>query len=117
VKILALLKMSENVGEPPQELFEAMDATIKEVDASVRNLDTNGLLPTAQAATRLSVTAGTVTVVDGPFTESRELVGGYAYFDVDTFAEGVAAARKIFQVHVDTWPAWEGEIEVRQVMG
>lgn len=117
MKILALLKMDENVGEPPQALFAAMDTTIKEVEASVRNLDTNGLLPTAQAATRMSVTGGTVTVLDGPFAESRELVGGYAYFDVDTYAEGVAAAGKIFQVHVDTWPAWEGEMEVRQVMG
>ena len=117
MKILALLKMSEAVGEPPAALFEAMDVTIKEVDASVRNLDTNGLLPTADAATRITVTAGNVTVLDGPFAESRELVGGYAFFEVDTYAEGVEAARKILQVHVDHWSTWEGEIEVRQVMG
>jgi hypothetical protein len=117
MKILALLKMSETVGEPPAALFDAMDVAVKEVEATTRNLDTNGLLPTADAATRISVTGGQVTVLDGPFTESRELVGGYAFFEVDTFAEGVAAARKILQVHVDHWSTWEGEIEVRQVMG
>jgi hypothetical protein len=117
MKILALLKMSENAGEPPAALFDAMDATVKEIEATTRNLDTNGLLPTREAATRMTVTAGTTTVLDGPFAESRELVGGYAFFEVDTFAEGVDAARKILEVHTDHWPTWEGEIEVRQVMG
>jgi hypothetical protein len=117
MKILGMLKMNEQVGEPPAALFDAMDATVKEIEATTRNLDTNGLLPTADAATRITVTDGKVTVLDGPFTESRELVGGYAFFEVDTFAEGVEAARKIVQVHVDHWPTWEGEIEVRQVMG
>jgi hypothetical protein len=117
MKILALLKMSENVDEPPAALFDAMDVTIKEIEATTRNLDTNGLLPTADAATRISVTDRQVTVLDGPFAESRELIGGYAFFEVDTFAEGVEAARKILQVHVDHWSTWEGEIEVRQVMG
>lgn len=117
MKILAMLKMEEQIGEPPAELYDAMGVTIKEIEASVRNLDTNGLLPTAEAAIRLNVTSGRLTVLDGPFTESRELVGGYAFFEVDTFAEGVEAARKIVQVHLDHWPTWEGEAEVRQVLG
>jgi hypothetical protein len=117
MRVLMLLKMSENVGEPPEPLYAAMDQAIKEIESTSRIVDTNGLVPTAQAATRIRVTDNTATVLDGPFAESRELVGGYGLFEVGSYDEGLEAARKIVQVHVDHWPAWEGEAEVRQVMG
>jgi hypothetical protein len=112
-----LLKMSEQVGEPPESLFPAMDETIKDISKTVTIIDTNGLLPTADAATKIRVTDGKTTVLDGPFAESRELVGGYALVEVDSYEQAVEAARKIIQVHTDHWPTWEGEAEVRQVMG
>jgi hypothetical protein len=112
-----LLKMSEQVGEPPESLFAAMDETIKDISKTVTIIDTNGLLPTADAATRIRVTGGKTTVLDGPFAESRELVGGYALVETDTYEHAVEAASKIIQVHTDHWPTWEGEAEVRQVMG
>jgi hypothetical protein len=117
MRVLTLLKMSEQLGEPPAEMFPAMDAVIKEIDASLKLIDTMGLVPTSAAAARIRTTAGRTTVLDGPFTESRELVGGYAIVEVDTFAEAVEAARKIIQVHADLWPGWEGEAEVRQIDG
>ena len=117
MRALMLLKMSEQVGEPPESLFAAMDETIKEIEKTVRIIDTNGLVPTADAATRIRVTGGKTTVLDGPFAESRELVGGYALVEADTYADAVEATRKIVQVHLDHWPTWEGEAEVRQVMG
>jgi hypothetical protein len=116
MRVLTLLKMSEQVGEPPAELFEAMDRTIKEIDASLTLIDTNGLQPSAVAATVIHGSAGRVTTVDGPFTESKELVGGYAILEVETWAEAVEAARKIVAVHTDHWPTWEGSAEVRQIM-
>jgi hypothetical protein len=94
-----------------------MDETIKEIEKTTTIVDTNGLVPTADAATKIRVTAGKTTVLDGPFAESRELVGGYALVEVDTYEQAVEAARKIIQVHTDHWPTWEGEAEVRQVMG
>jgi hypothetical protein len=117
MRALMLLKMSEQVGEPPESLFAAMDETIKDLEKTTTIIDTNGLLPTAEAATKIRVTGGTTTVLDGPFAESRELVGGYALVEVDTYEQAVEAARKIIQVHTDHWPTWEGEAEVRQVMG
>ena len=117
MRALMLLKMSEQVGEPPESLFAAMDETIKEIEKTTTIIDTNGLVPTAEAATRIRVTGGKATVLDGPFTESRELVGGYALVEVDTYEQAVESARKIVQVHLDHWPTWEGEAEVRQVMG
>ena len=117
MRVLTLLKMSEQVGVPPEPLFAAMDETIKDIEKSVTIIDTNGLLPTAEAATKIRVTDGKTTVLDGPFAESRELVGGYALVETDTYEQAVEAARKIVQVHTDHWPTWEGEAEVRQVMG
>ena len=117
MRALILLKMSEQVGTPPEPLFAAMDETIKEIEKSVTIIDTNGLVPTAEAATKIRVTDGKTTVLDGPFAESRELVGGYALVETDTYEQAVEAARKIVQVHTDHWPTWEGEAEVRQVMG
>ena len=118
MRVLTLLKMRESgLGEPPAEMFTAMDAAIKEIDATMTIVDTNGLLPSGVAGTRIVSTDGRSTVLDGPFTESRELVGGYALVEADTYEQAVESARKIVQVHTDHWPTWEGEAEVRQIMG
>ena len=117
MRALTLLKMSEQVGQPPESLFQAMDETIKEIEKTVTIIDTNGLVPTAEAATKIRVTGGKTTVLDGPFAESRELVGGYAIVEVDTYQQAVDASRKIIEVHEKYWPGWEGEAEVRQIMG
>ena len=117
MRVLTLLKMSEQVGEPPAAMFEAMDRTIKEIDASLTLIDTNGLAPSAVAATVIHGSHGKITMVDGPFTESKELIGGYAFIEVETWAEAVEAARKIVAAHTDYWPEWEGSAEVRRVMG
>jgi hypothetical protein len=117
MRVLTLLKMSEQAGDPPAEMFAAMDETIKEIDASLTLVDTNGLLPSGVAGTRIVSSGGRSTVLDGPFTESRELVGGYAIVEVDTFQQAVDASRKIIEVHEKHWPGWEGEAEVRQIMG
>jgi hypothetical protein len=117
MRVLTLLKMSEQVGEPPAELFEAMDRVVKEIDASLTLIDTNGLVPSAVAATVITGSGGKITMVDGPFTESKELIGGYAFVEVETWEQAVEASRKIIAVHTDHWPGWEGSAEVRQVMG
>ena len=116
MRVLTLLKMAEDVGEPPAELFAAMDTVIKEIDASLTLIDTNGLLPSRHGV-RIRGDHGRMTVLDGPFTEAKELIGGYALVEVETFEQAVEASRKIVQVHTDHWPTWVGEAEVRQVMG
>jgi hypothetical protein len=116
MRVLSLIKMSEQAGQPPQELFDAMDEVLKEIDATITMIDTNGLLPSGVAGTKLISTGGRSTVVDGPFTESREIIGGYAIVEVETFQQAVDATRKIIEVHEKFWPGWEGEAEVRQIM-
>ena len=60
---------------------------------------------------------GRSTVLDGPFTEANELVGGYSICEVDTFEQAVEAARKFIAIHERAWPGWTGEAEVRQIAG
>jgi len=56
-----------------------------------------------------------VTVTDGPFTEAKEVVGGYAQFELKSKQEAIDAAVRFMELHKKYWPGWEGETEVRQM--
>ncbi len=58
---------------------------------------------------------GTITAVDGPFAEAKELVGGYAVVEVRSRAEAVELGRRLLQIHKDNWPGWEGSCEIRPI--
>jgi hypothetical protein len=60
---------------------------------------------------------GKVTGIDGPFAETREVVGGFAVFEVESKQEMIDATVKLMELHREHWPGWEGETEVRQVFG
>ena len=57
--------------------------------------------------------SGKITVMDGPFTESKEIVGGYAIIDAKSRDEALALARRFMELHKKHWPTFEGECEVR----
>ena len=75
-----------------------------------------GLGPTAQGA-RVRLSAGKVSVMDGPFTEAKEVIGGYAQFEFKTREEAIESAVRFMELHQKHWPGWEGETEVRQLYG
>jgi hypothetical protein len=56
---------------------------------------------------------GKITVVDGPFTESKEIVGGYSIIDAKSRDEALALARRFMELHLKHWPTFEGECEMR----
>jgi hypothetical protein len=56
---------------------------------------------------------GKITVVDGPFTESKEIVGGYSIIDAKSREEALALARRFMELHLKHWPTFEGECEMR----
>lgn len=78
-------------------------------------VEMGGLLPTALGA-RLRVSGGKLTVTDGPFSEAKEVIGGYAVYSVKTKDEAVEWARRFMNLHKQHWPGWEGETELRQLM-
>jgi hypothetical protein len=108
--------MREDAGEAPPALYEAMGKAIEDGFREGYLLDTGGLAPTVESKA-VRVRGGQLQVVDGPFTEAKEVVGGYAFIEARSLDEAVALASRIVQLHIDHWPGWEGESEIRQVVG
>jgi hypothetical protein len=80
-------------------------------------IDTGGLLPSSQGA-RIRVAKGKASVIDGPFAETKELVGGYAIFDLHSKEEAVKLGQEFMQVHADILgSSYEGELEIRPMFG
>jgi hypothetical protein len=117
MRFLTMIKSDESMpaGPPPPALFEAIGALGEQAARDGILLDQGGLLPSAAGAL-IRVADGNVTVFDGPFADAKELIGGYAMFDVRSKEEAVEQARRFMQVHADHWPGFEGVCEVRQVM-
>ena len=104
---------SRRPQEPPTpELMEAMHKLADREIKAGRMLDSGGLMPVASGA-QVRITDGKLSVVDGPFVETKELIGGYAIFELRDKEEAVAAAREFMQLHLDHMPGWEGTCEVR----
>jgi len=73
-----------------------------------------GLHPSSKGA-RVKFSGGKQTVTDGPFSEAKEVVGGYAVLEVNSRDEALEAAQSFMRLHQQHWPGWEGECEIRQV--
>ena len=116
MKFMMIVKHKEGQGFPPKELIDAIVRLSQEAVDSGTMLGSGGLLPTdSGAAVRLS--GGKITVKDGPFTEAKEIIGGYAQFELKSKEEAVQSAIKFMELHKQYWPGWEGETEIRQMMG
>jgi len=116
MRFLSLIKVDESLRDvqPPPALFEAMGQLIEETSKDGTLLDTGGLLPTS-AGVQVTLRDGQLSVVDGPFAEGREVVGGWAFMQARSKEEATEQARRFMQIHLDTWPGFEGTCEVRQV--
>ena len=115
MRFMTMLKFTENAfGPPPPGLSEAMGVYIEEGLRSGTVVELGGLRPSESGAI-VSLADGAIKVVDGPFTEARELIGGYAVIDVRSKAEAVENARRMMQIHADYWPGFSGSCEIRQV--
>jgi hypothetical protein len=115
MKFMMIVKHKEGQGFPPKELMDAIANKAAEAVKAGTMLGSGGLLPTsAGASVRLS--GGIISVVDGPFAEAKEVIGGFAQFEVGSKEEAVQGAVEFMELHKKHWPGWEGETEVRQMM-
>ena len=97
---------------PNPALKEAIQTMAEREVKAGRMLDTGALLPrTAGAEVRIK--DGKLSVIDGPFLETKEVVGGYAVFELKDKEEAVARAVEFMQLHLDHMPDWELSCEVR----
>jgi hypothetical protein len=114
MKFMMIVKHSEKQGPPPKALMDPIAKLAEESVKSGTMLGNGGLTSTAQGA-RVRVSAGKISVIDGPFTEAKEVVGGYAQFELKSKEEAVQSAVRFMELHKQHWPGWEGETEVRQM--
>jgi hypothetical protein len=111
MRILGMLRAdaSSEAGAPPsKELIERMGTFIEEVTKAGVMLATDGLHPSAKGK-RVKLAQGKFTVIDGPFTESKELIASYALFQVKTMDEAVHWTRRFLEV------LGRGECELRPI--
>ena len=114
MKYLTFIRHTESHREagPPPALMEAMG---KFVEKSLKEgilVDTGGLLPSKDGV-RVRLAGGKITVTDGPFTEMKEVIGGWAILETDTKAQAIRIATEFMELHRKHWPEFEGESELR----
>ncbi len=103
---------SQRQSPPPAALMEAMG---KFVERSLKDgtlVDTGGLLPSKDGA-RVRLASGKITVTDGPFSESKEVIGGWAILNANSKVDAIRIATEFMELHRKHWPGFEGESEVR----
>jgi hypothetical protein len=115
MRYLMMVKGPENAGPPPQGLIDAIAKLGEEGFKSGVLVETGGLGPSSLGA-RVRVSGGKISVTDGPFSEAKELVGGYAVYELKSKDEAIEYARRFMEVHAEHWPEWEGETELREVV-
>jgi hypothetical protein len=116
MQFMMIVKHAEKQGPPPKELIDAITKMSEEAAKAGTMRGSGGLAPTAQGA-RIRLSKGKLTVIDGPFTEAKEVVGGYAQFELKSKEEAIEGALAFMELHKKYWPGWEGETEIRQMMG
>lgn len=116
MRFMFMVKSAENLGPPPKELMDAMGKLVEDATKSGQMIAGGGLAPTAMSK-RVRLSRGQITVTDGPFTEAKEVVGGYAVLEFKSNEEALESALQFMELHKKYWPSWEGVSEIRQVFG
>ncbi len=108
MRFLSIYKTVERNSPPSQEEMSKMGKLIEESMKAGTLLATEGCLPSALGA-RVRISGDKVTVTDGPFTESKELIAGFALLQANSKEEAITIAKQFLQV------VGAGECELRQI--
>jgi hypothetical protein len=103
---------SERPTVPTPALMEAMGKLADREIKAGRMIDSGGLMPLSTGA-HVRIRDGELSVLDGPFVEAKEMIGGYAIFELRDKEEAVAAAVEFMQLHKQHMPGWDGTCELR----
>jgi hypothetical protein len=104
-------------NEPPTPtLIEAMHDLAKREVAAGRMIYDGGLMPPSMAK-QLELAKGKLRVLDGPFAETKEVIGGFAVFELPDMEAAVESAGRFLDLHRQHAPGWEGRCEIRQIAG
>jgi len=116
MRFMTMVKAAETSGPPPAALQGAIAKLGEEATRAGVMVDMGGLYPSATGV-RVRLAGGKLTVTDGPFTEAKEVIGGYAVFELTSKQEAIEWTRRFMELHQAHWPGWQGETELRQMFG
>jgi hypothetical protein len=116
MRFMYIVKHPGQAGNPTPELLQAMHKLADRETKAGRMLDNGGLMP-VQTGAQVRIADGKLSLIDGPFVEAKEIIGGYAIFELRDKEEAIAMAREFMQLHLDHMPGWEGTCEVRAFAG
>ena len=110
-----MIRIDENTGQVPSEqLMAEMGKLIDELTRTGQLVSTAGLRPSSEGVRVRLQRGGRLTAVDGPFAETKEVIGGFAILEAQSLAEAVDLTRRFLKVHGTDWGV---ECEVRQLDG
>jgi hypothetical protein len=115
MRFMSIITSAHN-GMPTPELMEAMGKLADREIKAGRMIDMGGLMPLADGV-QVRIRDGELSVIDGPFVEAKEVIGGFAIFEFRNKEEALAAAVEFMQLHKQHMPGWEGTCEVRAMAG
>jgi hypothetical protein len=114
MRFLSMIRIDERSGKVPSEqLMSDMGKLIDEMTRQGVLIRTAGLRPTAEGA-RVRLRKGKLSTIDGPFTETKEVVGGFAIIEAPSKQEAIELTKRFLRIHGDEWDI---ECEVRQLDG
>ena len=115
MRFLSMIRVEENTGQVPSEqLMQDMMKLIDEMTREGTLVRTAGLRPTKEGVRVRLRKGGNLSTVDGPFTETKEVIGGFAILEAPSMKEAIELTRRFLKVHGDTWDI---ECEVRALDG
>jgi hypothetical protein len=114
MRFLSMVRINEKSGQVPSEqLMNDMGKLIEEMRREGTLVTTAGLRPTAEGK-RVRLRRGRLSATDGPFTETNEVVGGFAILDAGSMQEAIELTNRFLRIHGEEWDI---ECEVRQMEG
>lgn len=116
MRYMMLVRSAGNVGSAPRGFNEAM-ANLHDGAVKSGQLIAGGGLGAPASGARVRLANGKVSATDGPFTEAKEWIGGFAILEFKTKEEALEATVQFMELHNKYWPGWQGETEMRQILG
>ena len=114
MRFLSMIRINERAAQAPSEqLMQDMGKLIEEMTREGTLVRTAGLRPTREGR-RVRLHKGQLSTVDGPFTETNEVIGGFAILEAPSMQSAVELTKRFLKIHGDVW---EIECEVRQLDG
>jgi hypothetical protein len=116
LRYMMLVRSERNAGPAPQGFNEAM-AKLHEGAVKSGQMIAGGALGAPALGALVRLATGKVSVIDGPFAEAKEWIGGFAILEFKTKEEALESTVQFMELHNKHWPGWQGETEMRQILG